>query len=370
MRLLILINSMGGGGAERVTATLANYWAAQGWEVNIVTLASQSDDFYEMRDGIKRVALELGGKSSNVLTGLMHNLRRVLAVRRVLREIKPDVALGMMTTANILLALASRGLKIRTVGSERTYPPQYPLGAVWEKLRSSCYGLLDVVVAQSGEGAEWLKSNTSAKRVVVIPNPVKWPLTNHEPLLDVRNVCRQGRQLLLAVGRLAVEKQFEVLISSFQKLASQHFDWDLVILGEGPLRSALETLVQQKCLENRVFLPGRVGNVGDWYDQADLFVLSSKFEGFPNALVESMAYGLPAVSLDCDTGPRDIIHHEVDGLLIPNGDEVGLTEALHRLMGDAALRQRFADRAVDVRERFSTMLVAEKWANLFSGRTR
>jgi len=366
MRLLILINSMGGGGAERVTASLANYWAAQGWEITIVTLTPQSDDFYELSASIKRVALELGGGSGNVFIGLIHNVYRVLAVRQVLRDIKPDVALGMMTTANILLAIASLRLKIRTVGSERTHPPQYPLGALWERLRSYGYGLLDAVVAQSSEGAEWLKKNTNAKNVVVIPNPAKWPLTNHQPLLKVDEVCQKGRKLLLAVGRLSTEKQFDLLIGVFKSLTSRHPDWDLVILGEGYLRSTLEEQVQQQGLENRVYLPGRVGNVGDWYDHADLFVLSSRFEGFPNALVESMAYGLPAVCFDCDTGPRDIIRHEVDGLLIPQGDEVGLTTALDRLMGDAALRHRFAERAVEVCERFATELVAEKWANLFT----
>lgn len=368
MRLLILINSMGGGGAERVAASLANYWVAQGWEITIVTIAPQSDDFYELNTAIKRVALELGGESGNVLVGLIHNVRRVLAVRRVLRNVKPDVAMGMMTTANISLALASWRLGTRTVGSERTHPPQYPLGALWERLRSYAYGFLDAVVAQSSEGAEWLKLNTRAKNVVVIPNPVKWPLTNHQPLIEVEKVCQKGRKLLLAVGRLSIEKQFQILIRSFQSLASRHLDWALVILGEGPLRSTLEAQVRQLGLRHRVLLPGRVGNVGDWYERANLFAMTSRVEGFPNALVESMAYGLPAVSFDCDTGPRDIIRHGVDGLLVPLGDEVGLTEALDRLMGDAELRQRFAERAVDVRERFATELVAEKWANLFAAR--
>ncbi|WP_197714595.1 glycosyltransferase family 4 protein [Nitrosomonas supralitoralis] len=370
MRLLILVNSMGGGGAERVTATLANYWAAKGWEISIVTLTPQSDDFYELSASIKRVALELGGESSNVFIGLLHNVHRVLAVRRVLCDIKPDVALGMMTTANILLALASLRLRIRTVGSERTHPPQYPLGALWERLRSYGYGLLVAVVAQSNEGAAWIDFNTNAKNVVVIPNPVKWPLTNHQPLLEVDEVCQKGRKLLLAVGRLSAEKQFDLLIDVFKSLTSRHPDWDLVILGEGPLHLDLEILVRQLGLQSRVLLPGRAGNVGDWYERADLFVLSSRFEGFPNALVEAMAYGVPTVSFDCDTGPRDIICHEVDGLLVPPGNQVSLTAALDRLMDDAALRQRFANRAVEVRERFSIDLVAEKWANLFLERAK
>lgn len=366
MKLLIFISSLSGGGAERVTTNLANHWAAKGWEITIVTLASQSDDFYELSPAIKRIALELDGDSSNALIGLIQNLRRMFAVRRVLRQSQPDIALGMMASANVLLALASRGLKkIRTVGSERIHPPQYPLGVVWEWLRRHSYGCLGAVVAQTNESAEWLKMHTSARRVEVIPNPVNWPLASQLPRLDVKNVCPEGRNLLLAVGRLSSQKQFGLLMGCFQTLANCRSDWDLVILGEGPLRAELEAQAKGVGLENRVFFPGRASNVGEWYERADLFVLSSRFEGFPNALVEAMAYGLPVVSFDCDTGPRDIIRHEVDGLLVPPMNVDGLTAALDQLLGDASLRQRFAARAVEVRERFAIERVADKWENLF-----
>jgi len=127
----------------------------------------------------------------------------------------------------------------------------------------------------------------------------------------------------------------------------------------------LEAQVRDASLGSRVFLPGRVGNVGEWYARADLYVMSPRFEGFPNALVEAMAYGLPVVSFDCDTGPRDIIIHGVNGLLVPPENVVGLTEALEQLMGDAALRQCFAMRAVEVRERFSMMRIAAVWETFF-----
>ena len=366
MRLIIFISSMRGGGAERVTANLANHWAAQGWKVTIVTLALLSDDFYELSPAVTRIALALDGNSRNSLVGIVQNLRRVLAIRRVLRQIQPDIALGMMTTANVLLAIASLGLtQIRTVGSERTHPPQNPLGTVWERLRSYSYARLDAVVAQTNEGAEWLKAHTSAQRVVAIPNPVGWPLASHLPQLAVKNVCRTGRSLLLAVGRLSDEKQFGLLLDCFGSLASRHPDWDLVILGEGLLRSALERQAKEAGLEKRVFLPGKAGNVGDWYQHADLFVLSSRFEGFPNTLVEAMAYGLPTVSFDCDTGPRDIIRHQVDGLLVSPMNANSLTAALDQLLGDGALRQCFAARAVEVRERFAMEGIANKWERLF-----
>ena len=110
---------------------------------------------------------------------------------------------------------------------------------------------------------------------------------------------------------------------------------------------------------------GRAGTGGEWYERADLYVMSSRFEGYPNTLAEAMAHGLAAVSFDCDTGPRDIIRHEVDGLLVPPGDVAALTAALDRLMDDATLRQQFAERAVDARRRFSMERIAGTWEDLF-----
>lgn len=170
---------------------------------------------------------------------------------------------------------------------------------------------------------------------------------------------------MLAVGRLTVEKGFDCLIESFSTLAEKHADWVLVILGEGPLHAELQKEVLAKGLENRVHLPGRSGNIGEWYERANLYVMSSRFEGFPNALLEAMAYGVPAVSFDCDTGPRDIIRHDVDGLLVPKGDVAGFTAALDRLMSDAVLRRRFADQALQVRARFSVEQVAGMWESSF-----
>lgn len=366
MKLLIFIHSLNSGGAERVTANLANHWAGKGWDITVVTLAARGLDFYELHPAVKRIALELAGDSSNGLAGLVQNLRRVMALRRVLRQIKPDIALGMMTTANVLLALAAWGLpQLRAVGSERIHPPQYPLGVLWEGLRRLSYGRLAAITALTRESAVWIKGYTGARRVPVIPNAVPWPLLLQAPRLCPNSVCPSERHLLLAVGRLDMQKGFDWLIESFSALAKKYADWDLVILGEGPQRLALQAQVRMAGLEQRVFFLGRAGNVGEWYERADLYVMSSRFEGFPNTLAEAMAHGLAAVSFDCDTGPRDIIRHETDGLLVPPGDVAGLAAALGRLMSDAALRQRFAGRAVEARERFSMERIAGMWEELF-----
>jgi glycosyltransferase involved in cell wall biosynthesis len=221
------------------------------------------------------------------------------------------------------------------------------------------------VTALTSEGKDWIKSNTNAKMVAVIPNAVTWPLLGQEPRISLNAFYQSERKLLLAVGRLDAGKGFDILIETFSNLADKHPNWDLVILGEGSLRPLLEETVRESDLKHRIFLPGRAGNMAEWYESADLYVMSSRFEGFPMSLVEAMAHGLAAVSFDCDTGPRDIIRHELDGLLVPQGDVTELTVALDRLMSDALTRQRFAEGAVEVRERFSMEKVAGMWEKLF-----
>lgn len=366
MNLVIFISSLSSGGAERVTANLADYWATKGWQVTVVTLADRDLDFYRLLPSVRLIGLRLLRESPNVLLGIFNTLKRVLALRRVLKAIGPDVVLAMMDKNNILLALAGLGLSnLVIIGSEHIHPPQYPWGTLWEFLRRHLYARLDAVVALTETSAAWLRQHTSARRVPVIPNAVPYPLPSQPPRVEPPSKAPRQSRLLLAVGRLCDQKGFDLLLAAFQKLARHFPDWLLVILGDGPLRGELTRQIMTAGLQDRVLLPGRAGNMGEWYEAADLFVLSSRYEGFPNVLVEAMAHGLPAVSFDCDTGPRDIIRHEVDGLLVPPGNADALAQALGCLMQDEQLRQRYASRAFEVRERFSMGRVAGMWENLF-----
>ncbi len=365
MRLLIFIYSLSSGGAERVTTNLANHWATRGWEIIVVTLAPRDLDFYELHPAIERIALDQANESANILSGVWNNLRRLAALRRVLREQRPDVALGMMTTASVLAVLANLGSPRKVMISERIHPPSLPVGTAWDWLRRCIYPWAARVVALTDESCQWLQTHVPGCRVVVIPNPVPFPLPVTEPVLLPEQVVSGHRRIVLAVGRLAKQKGFDLLIKAFAGMAAAYTDWDLVILGEGSKRLDLEARVIALQLDHRVKLPGRAGNIADWYRRADLYVMSSRFEGFPNTLVEAMAHGCPAVSFDCETGPRDIIRHKVDGLLVPAGDVPALTEALDQLMGDADLRTRYAARAVEARERFSIERIAGMWETLF-----
>lgn len=368
MKILLFTNNLAGGGAERAAATLANFWARQGQEVTVVTLQRADDDFYRLDAQVGRIALNLAAGSGNVLAALLHNLRRVLTLRRILRQLRPAVAVSLMSTPNVLLALAAGGLpQLATIGSERDYPPHAPLGAIWTRLRKTMYGRLTAVVALTHECAHWIENNSSARRVVVIPNATVWPLPDHPPRIAPEAVSHPERKVLLAVGRLNRVKNFAALIDTFAQLAGRHPGWDLVVLGEGPERRALEAALHRRGLTGRVFMPGIAGNVSEWYRRADLYVMTSLSEGFPNTLAEALAHGLAAVSVDCDTGPRDIIRHDIDGLLVAPGDMRALQRALDRLMEDQGLRRRFAARAQEARERFSVERIASQWQALFDG---
>jgi glycosyltransferase involved in cell wall biosynthesis len=166
---------------------------------------------------------------------------------------------------------------------------------------------------------------------------------------------------LVAVGRLVPQKGFDLLLRAFARLSSRHPEWNLVIWGEGPERANLERLREELCLTEASSLPGNHPRIYEALAESDLFVLSSRFEGFPNALCEAMAVGLPVVSFECPSGPAQIIRPGLDGVLVPPEDINGLEQALDRLMSDPALRVSMGTKARDVIERFSLEQILARW---------
>lgn len=367
MRLIFLISSLGSGGAERVAVTLCEAWVSHGHQVMLVpTFSGCGTSFYEIdpRVGVRFLSDEVGGAISLGSSKLYW--RRFTALRKLIKQYRPDVVVSFLTNVNVAAVLATLGMHVPVIVCERTYPPQLPVGGLWSRLRCWTYPVASRVTMLTSEGVEWLRREIPRARGAVMPNPVPYPLPVNAPELLPATVVSNDRRVLLAVGRMSEEKGFSGLIDAFASLAGQHPQWDLVILGDGPLRLSLAKQIQAAGLGGRVFMPGRAGNVGSWYERADLYVLSSRVEGFPNTLGEAMAHGCAAVSFDCDTGPRDLIRQELDGLLVPPGDVGALAQALGRLMQDDMLRGQMAGRALEVRSRYSMQRVLGLWDELFA----
>jgi glycosyltransferase involved in cell wall biosynthesis len=171
---------------------------------------------------------------------------------------------------------------------------------------------------------------------------------------------------LLAVGRLRRQKGFDTLIRSFARIARDCPDWTLRICGGGPWRSKLEQLVVEQGLEGRVVLAGRNTRIAEEMEKASIYVLSSRFEGFPMVMIEAMSKGLPVVSFDCPTGPREIVHDGVTGLLVPDQDEGALAVAMLDLIRSESRRRELGTAGVEEARRYSLSAIGPRWDELFA----
>ena len=367
--IFLLVSSMDSGGAERVAASLANAWSERGESITlVVTFSGRGQCFYPLAEPVK--LLYLADYAGQLGRRPRAYWARFWALRQLISGARPDAVVSFLTNVNVAALLATAGLPCHVFVSERTFPPARRMSWLLRALRRMTYPWASGVVMLTAEGLRWLERRIPGAKGVVIPNPVRVPLPRGAPMRLPADVIAPERKLLLAVGRLDEGKQFDRLLQSFSTLAPRHPAWDLAIVGEGPEGPALQRQASALGLDARVRFPGLVGNVGDWYARADLYVMTSRYEGFPNTLAEAMAHGRAAVSYDCDTGPRDIIRHERDGLLVsPVGDVAALTRSLDRLLADDAERERMAAHAAEVRERYSVDKILARWDELMqSGR--
>ena len=362
-------SSLAGAGVARVMLNLAGDWSEAGADMTVATLMRGAGDAYPVPAGVRRIALDLPGKSSDRRSLLRNNIALVAGLRRILRRERPDIAIAHGTISFSALALA-RSRDCIAIGAEHIHPPSaIDNNPILGRLRTLAVRLLlprlDAAVALTSQSADWLRAHTSARHVAAIPNAIALPVADGAPRLPPADTVAPQRRILLAVGQFARYKGFDRLLDAFAQLAPRHPDWDLVILGEGRQRPALEAQAARLGLDGRAHLPGHAGNVADWYRAAGAFVLSSRWEGWGMVLVEAMAHGCAVLSVDCDTGPRDIIRDGEDGLLVAQNDPAALVAGLDRLLGDAALRMRLGGRAVEVVERFSPQRIRARWQALF-----
>jgi len=356
-RLTLAVPSLALGGAERVVAKMANHWADRGDAVTVVTLSGEASDTYALDPRVTRIALNAMRDSRGPMQAIAHNVHRVRLLRRAIVDAAPETVISFTDRMNVLTLLACRPLGVDTVISERVDPSRYEIGRAWSWLRRRVYPCARALVVQTERVRRQMVEVMRGRPIYVIPNAVEArkvaaPLRTAEPA-RVRWV--------VAMGRLAPQKGFDLLIDAFSRVAARHPQWSLKILGEGPDRPALERLIDMKGLAGRVVLAGWEPDPSAALERGDLFVLSSRFEGFPNALLEAMACGLPAVGFDCQSGPAEIIRDQIDGILVPPEDVAGLANAIDRTLTDEALRRRLAAEAVRVVERFSVEHYFAQW---------
>ncbi|MFN6468121.1 MAG: glycosyltransferase family 4 protein [Nostoc sp. SerVER01] len=360
MKITLIIHSLTYGGAERIISIMANYWSAKGWQITLLTFDDNKIPDFFLDSHVIYIPLGIAKKSPNTMIGIWNNLKRIRILRNAIINSNPDVVISFMSKININSLLATRWLNIPVIVSERSNPGKSSLSWNWQQLRQWTYSFADKIVFQTQRARDFFPLKLQNKSSI-IPNMVVLPPIKKQSL-DKLSTERS----LIAMGRFVPEKGFDLLLQAFAKVKDNYPQWTLTILGDGKLRPELESLCKQLGLSDRVYFPGMVNNTYAFLQQAELFIMSSRFEGFPNAICEAMACGLPIISTDCPSGPREIIRDGIDGILVPNEDVSALAIAIERLMSNEQERKSLATRAPEVTERFCVEKIMGMWEDVLA----
>ena len=260
-----------------------------------------------------------------------------------------------------MVGLATLGLDMATIMSERNNFKLQKMHLFWRLAVPITARGAKYLVMQTAPARSFLPDQLKAK-AVIIPNPVTLPDNLVRPPGD-------GTRFV-AVGRMERQKGFDLLLEAFARVAARLPVVSLVIFGDGPERASLERQALALGIADRVRMPGITSSPGDWLSAGDVFVLSSRFEGFPNVLLEALMAGMVAVAFDCPWGPAEILRPPDAGLLIPAADVDQLAEALRRVATDEPLRRKLAASGPLVAKRYSQPIVLAQWDEVISKAVR
>ena len=327
------ISSLSGGGAEHVLTNIARNVAAQGHDVTITTFEKRPQ-FYEVDPRITINRCD-NTKSNKIL----EVLRDYRDTRRHLKERKADVVISFLSRTNMMLAMAAPFTKSKILVCDRNNRRMSQSAAVFN-LSCQLYRMADMVGVQTNRSKDSYPKYLH-KKIFVIANP----LDCEELDKQCEGIEIEKSDTVISIGRLEQAKDFETLIAAFARTEKDYPDWDLKIYGQGKKRELLENLIKELGQENRIKLCGVTHTPFLEMKKSRVFVLSTRYEGFPNVLCEAMYAGLPSIASDCEFGPSELIQDGENGYLFPVGDVDKLYERLTALMSDQNKREQMGQLA-------------------------
>jgi glycosyltransferase involved in cell wall biosynthesis len=392
-RITFVIAHLGAGGAQRVAATAANALVARGVEVHLVKVFNDPSDAYAVDPRVHRYSLgaplraprrakrgilsemfdacadairdsdlyrralefEIVRRPMSVVAFIVELQRRTRGLRTSLRRIAPDAVLSFLTQTNILTLIAARGLPMRVVISERNDPAKQQHNLRVLLLRNLLYRRSDVVTANSAGAVESLASFVPREKLALLPNPLS--------MSDCGAAVCFKQSTFITVTRLVAQKGLDVLLKAAAIALAELPGWRLAIVGGGPLREELQSLAQDLGIAPRIDWLGYLDDPIPYLRASKFFVLTSRFEGSPNALLEAMACGLASVVADASPGPLELIGDDA-GLVVPVEDAAATAAAIVRLANDEGLRARLGEAAVKRTEMYQVDAAMRVWLEL------
>jgi GalNAc-alpha-(1->4)-GalNAc-alpha-(1->3)-diNAcBac-PP-undecaprenol alpha-1,4-N-acetyl-D-galactosaminyltransferase len=323
LKILLVAQTLRKGGAERVVSLLSQEFEKQGHKVKIILFD-------------KKIEYEYGGEiinlntpaSSNYIIKLIRLFQRIIKLKQIFKKEEPDLILSFMESCNFASILTGYEIVVSIRNN-----PEKKLNWYQKKLIKILYNFHNVkrVVTVSRGIEKILNEKYHINNTFTIYNPVVF-----DKDYSIKEDLSKYQPYILGVGRLHKQKNFVLLIEAFSKTKAKAF-LNLLIVGEGKERENLKKLIKELNLTNKVFLVGKKNNIKDYYLQSEIFVLSSKFEGFPNVLVEALSNGCACISTDCPTGPNEIIKNGENGILVKNEDVSELAMAIDKVYFNKAV---------------------------------
>lgn len=349
MIVTLFISSLYGGGAERVTCNLASHLARNGHDVTILTMSETKESY----GTDKRVKITSLLPIESRKTWFWNSIIRFPRLWSFLFKNKNDVYVVMLAGPTILLLLFRWMTKAKIITAERVDPTAY--SKITSFFLKRCFARADGTVFQTEDERDWYGKRIKMAKTTIIPNAI------NEAFL--RPLCRgKKKKHIVGVGRLNDQKNFSLLIKAFALVSEDYPEYDLIIYGEGKKRDDLERLVKEKGLNDHIFLPGNITNIAETLEKVSLFVLSSDYEGMPNALMEAMALGIPCISTDCPCGgSKFLIDSGKNGILVPVRDVDAMANAMRKLLSDMEYSEQIGKNAADIRTKLSPDRIYGQW---------
>lgn len=354
MKIGFLINDLNAGGAERATVSLSNKFCEKGHEVEIITFKGE-ESFYTLNDGVNVSCAEFDEiEHSASVKRLLGSVRRMFRLRSFVKSKELDVLIGMSFSMTWYAVFATILTATKSIGTERNNPYKYKASKLNTFLRKFFYKLCKGYIFQTDKSSKFFTPELK-DRDIIIPNAIF-----NEMIYELRPP-EQREKVICAVGRLTEQKRFDILIDAFKRIADRFPDYNLVIFGEGELRSELEAQCDRLGLADRIYMPGTNPEAVKLVNRTSVFVLSSDMEGMPNALMEAMAMGVPCVSTRCDMGPEELIENGENGLLTEVGSSEQLAAAIFKYITDKEFAEKISSNGRKMLETHSVEAISDRW---------
>lgn len=354
MNIVIFTMSLDKGGAERVITNLCNQYLIAEHKVTIITCLKSTPQ-YSLNEQIRHLCIDRlpAEKKQSKITRFV---RRRRGLKRLLDSLSVDIMLNILPEPSFLALSLRHYYDFPMLVSVRSDPAMEYGFLPYYLMMSILYPKADGLIMQTEEAKRYFPQAIQ-KKSVIIPNPINMEAVR-KPFTGER------KKEIVAVGRLVKEKNYPLLIRTYQKVSRQFPEYKLLIYGEGELRKELEELIENLELKDKVMLVGQKDDIFEQIYESSLFVMTSSHEGMPNALMEAMALGLPVIATDCPCGgPRFLIQNQKNGILIESNNEIALEKAMVEILSDRICAERLGKQASHISEELNPQKIYQKWGD-------